>query len=360
MELAPIPMDLSDLGGADAPSAGSDAATVQLTGPQKAALIVRLIASGGGALSLHRLPEHIQADLIREVGALGPIDQATTEAVVNEFAGLLETADLFGPGGMSRALDLLGGAVSPSVAERVRAQVGFAESEDPWARIVEQDSDSLLPVVEAESIEVAAVILAKLPVSTSADILGRIPGAQARRIAYAISRTAAVDPETVRRIGVVLARLLDIEPERAFSEGPVERVGAILNSARSATRNDVLEGLDESEAEFAEHVRQAIFTFGNIPERVDPSDVPKILRGIDQAEVVRALAASGAEVKAAQEFILDNISQRMADALREEVQDLGTVDEMTADAAMGAIVAEVRRLEEEGEIYLVSKDTEQG
>jgi hypothetical protein len=41
-------------------------------------------------------------------------------------------------------------------------------------------------------------------VPKAADLLGRLPGERARRIAHAVSMTGNVDPETVRRIGLSL------------------------------------------------------------------------------------------------------------------------------------------------------------
>ena len=111
-------------------------------------------------------------------------------------------------------------------------------------------------------------MLSKLPVPKAAELLGRLPGDKARRVAYAVSLTGNVDPETVRRIGQSLAAQLDTQPARAFDTGPVERVGAILNVSPAATRDDVLQGLQETDADFAEQVRRAIFTFVHIPDRL--------------------------------------------------------------------------------------------
>src|SRR5690606_8998301 len=119
----------------------------------------------------------------------------------------------------------------------------------------------LLPVLEEESVEVAAVMLSKLAVPKAAELLGKLQGERARRVAYAVSLTGNVDPETVRRIGLSLATQLENLPARAFDTGPVERVGAILNSAPQLIRDEVLAGLEEDDEDFARLVRKAIFTF---------------------------------------------------------------------------------------------------
>jgi flagellar motor switch protein FliG len=76
----------------------------------------------------------------------------------------------------------------------------------------------------------------------------------------------------------------------AFDKTPVERVGAIRNSSSAITRNDVLVGLDESDADFAKDVRKSIFTFEYIPARLRPIHVPDFLRMIDPTDLATAMA----------------------------------------------------------------------
>lgn len=358
MDYEPTPIALDGaLGGTPAlPAPGGAVAPVTLSGPEKAAIIVRLMAGAGAKLSLHTMPETVQADLIRQVARIGNVPPDVVQAVADEFAEMVETAAMLGTGGLQEAISLLGDSVDAGVAARLRQQSFAAEGTDPWSRIAEKEAETLLPVVEAESIEVGAVILSKLGVSTAAELLGLLPGDTARRITYAVSQISGIQPSVVRRIGLALADILEIQPARAFSEGPVERVGAILNSSRGMTRDAVLAGLDEDDADFAEEVRRAIFTFANIPERIAPRDVPKITRQVEQDVLVRALAAAQPQLPDAVEFILGAMSQRMAEALRGEIEDLGEVDEEAGDEAIGALIAVIRQLEADGEIHLVAGD----
>ena len=79
-------------------------------------------------------------------------------------------------------------------------------------------------MAQAESIEVAAVMLSKLDTPQAAQLLGHLPGPVARRITYAVSKTANVTPEAVERIGWSLAAQLDQRPAQAFS-GRTRRAG---------------------------------------------------------------------------------------------------------------------------------------
>lgn len=325
----------------------------------KAAIVVRLLLNEGAELPLEELPAPLQERLTRQMSGMGLVDRETLEAVAAEFAAAVEGVGLHFPPGMAGALSLLEGTICKHTAARLRQEAGVREYGDPWKRLAELGADRLMPLFEAESVEIAAVALSKLPVPLAAEILGGLPGPQARRITYAVSLTSAVTPEAVDRIGLSLAAQVDELPASAFESGPVERLGAILNNATNLTRSDVLTGLEETDQGFAEAVRRAIFTFAHLPHRVAPRDIPRILREVEQPRLVLALAgAPEAGFEAARDFVLENMSQRMAESLREEIAELGKVKAREAEEAMAEVVAAIRALEAAGDLSLIVPEEE--
>lgn len=330
-----------------------------LTGREKAAIIVRLLLAEGAPLKLSALPEHLQAALTEQMATMRLVDQTTLSRVVKEFLDQLESVGLAFPGGLENALSLLDGHISPNAASRLRRLAGASGKVDPWERIIPLPVDRLMPILESEAVEIGAVILSKLPVTRAADLLGRLPGEKARRIAHAVSLTGNIDPNTVRRIGLSLAAQLDTQPPRAFEVEPVDRVGAILNVTASAVRDSVLEGLEDQDAGFADKVRKAIFTFAHIPERIRPRDIPKLSRATDQPTLVTALCGATGPLAPVAEYILSNLSQRMAQTLREEMESRGRVREKEAQQAQAALVEGIRALEGAGELALATPEEEE-
>ncbi len=325
---------------------------------EKAAVIVRYLLSEGSSLSITSLPDHMQAALAEQMGQMRLVDRTTLSAVLDEFLNELEQVGLAFPGGIEGTLSMMDGHISQNAASRLRRLAGASAKADPWDRLVQLPVDRLLPVLSDESIEVAAVMLSKLPVPKAAELLGKLPGEKARRVAYAVSMTGNVHPDTVRRIGTALVAQLDTQPAKAFDTGPVERVGAILNISPALTREDVLRGLEAEDAGFAEQVRRAIFTFVHLPARIMPRDMPKIVRIVDQSVLITALAGTVGKpgLEEAGEFILANISQRMAQGLREEVAAKGKVKDKDVEEAMSAIILAIRQLEGTGELALVQPE----
>lgn len=333
---------------------GSGAAA--LSYKQKAAIVVRLLLSHGAVPALSSLPESKQTELAVQLARMTPVDQETVAEVAEEFANAIERIGLSFPSGLSGALGLLDGVLSEGATERLRKMAPGEYRRSPWDEIDKVEPERLLPILENESVEVAAVVLSKLKVAKAAEILGKLPGDRARRITYAVSRTSGVLPAVVHRIGASIAEQLDARPVTAFPEGPVTRVGAILNYAPASVREDVLTGIEDEDKAFADEVRAAIFTFANIPERIAPRDVPRIQRDIDQADL--ALVAAGAADKDAKavDFIFENISKRLAESIREEARDKGEVKKQDVEAAMVRIVSVIRDLAESGEIFFVAKE----
>ena len=330
--------------------------TGHLSGREKAAIAVRLLLQSGAVPALADLPEKLQADLTLQLVRMAPVEQITVDAVAIEFADAIESIGLSFPDGLESALGLLDGVISDGASNRLRGMSSDHFNGDPWESIGAIENERLVPVLESESVEVAAILLSKLKVSKAAELLGLLPGERARRITYAVSLTASVAPNLVRRIGVTLAEQLDTRPDLEFPDGPVSRVGAILNYSPASVRDEVLNGLETEDNEFAEQVRKAIFTFANIKDRVSPRDVPRVQRDLDQADLVLVVAAAEGADKDTVDFILENISQRLAESIREEAAEKGAVPTKDSEAAMMKIVNVIRELDGSGEIALIAED----
>lgn len=332
----------------------------KLSRKQKAAVVARFLLSEGAELSFVDLPEDLQAALTQQMGAMRVIDRATLAAVIGEFATELEQIGLSFPRGLVDALGQMDGRISPQTAARLRREAGVRQLGDPWVRLRTLPPEAVLDLLEGESTEVAAVVLAKIDTARAAEILGRLPGDRARRLTYAMSQTDAVTPDAVDRIGLSLAAQLEDVPQKAFAETPDRRVGAILNLSPSATRDALLDGLTEDDAAFAEQVRKAIFTFPDIPARIAPADVSRLTRAVDPPVLVMALkyaSASAEQGAAAAEFLLANLSKRMADGLRDEMAEGPPVKQKQGEEAQNALIAAIRTLEAAGELTLLVPET---
>lgn len=330
-----------------------------LTPRQKAAIIVRVLLAEGEDISLEALPVEAQDALAREMAEMGLVDRVTRDSVLEEFCEALEAVGVTFPGSMDGTLDILGPRISRDASDRLRRLAALSGKSDPWERIAALPIAHLAALAQSEAVEMAAVMFARLPVPKAAEAFGKLPQPLARQIAYAMSLTAGIEAPAMRRIGMALVQAAEALPRPVLDGGPVEKVGAILNFTPAATRDAVLDGLDQDDADFAQGVRRAIFTWANIPLRIDPRDVPRILRAVDQPVLVKAMAGAKGADAATVPFLLGALSSRMAESLREEVEGAGRVSAADAEAAMAEVVAAIRAMEAAGDLFLIAGEAEE-
>ncbi|MDO5646576.1 FliG C-terminal domain-containing protein [Paracoccus sp. (in: a-proteobacteria)] len=319
---------------------------------QKAAVIVRLLLDDDDMVSLGRLNDDSQTALAEEMAGMDLIDRHTRDAIISEFCDNLESVGLTFPGDLDGTLAMLGGRLSDDSNDRLRRNAVIAGRGDPWQQIAALSPDVLRKLSVSESVEVVALMLTKLPVEKASQVFTELDRERARRVAQAMSLTGGVTPQALRRVGLVLLQSAEALPRPAIDTPAADRMGAILNFASADLRDDVLGALEDGDTVFADGVRKAIFIFAHIPARVEPRDLPRILREVDQPTLVRALAAPDPDDAATAEFILSNLSQRMADNLREEIADLGKPRTQDIEDAKNDIIAAIRRLQEAGDLTL--------
>ncbi len=322
---------------------------------QKAAVVIHLLVSGGADPGLRDLPPEQQRQLVRDMAQLRFVDRETLAGIIAEFAEELDSIGLHFPRDPAKILALLESQLSLDIVDEMSALLGDAGASGagPWKQVTALDDAALLEVVTKESDEVCAVFLSKLPAPRAAEIIALIPKDRAEGITSAFARTETISPRAVAQIGIALGRESSTQPPQAFKSDGVRRVGAILNAATSAVRRDILDRLDVSDPEFARKVRIVVFSFENIPARIDPGDLPKVLRSVENTVLVTALAGLAPEQAGVMDFMLGSISKRLAEQIREEVEERRAPTTDEHEAALSEIVGAIRQLEEDGEIVLL-------
>ena len=163
--------------------------TSYLSHKQKAVIVIKFLINHRADLPLDQLPEALQVDLIHQMAAMPPVDQSTLADVTVKFANALDSVGLFFSNGLAGALIDLEGKISPTMARRLSKEAGVRQTGDPWESVQNLPLNELGQFMQSESTEVASVILSKLKTAKAAELLGTLPGDQARRITYAISLT---------------------------------------------------------------------------------------------------------------------------------------------------------------------------
>ena len=134
----------------------------------------------------------------------------------------------------------------------------------------------------------------------------------------------------------------------------------MLNVSAANIRDTLLSGLEEDDQTIGTQVRSYIFTFKHIPQKLQASDIPKCLRSVDKTVLATALAgAQQADMSDVATYLLESMSKRMADNLREDITELGKVKAREGEVAMKEIMIEIRRLIDTGEVDILQQSEEE-
>ena len=118
-----------------------------------------------------------------------------------------------------------------------------------------------------------------------------------------------------------------------------------------------MNGLRETDPELAERVLAGVFTFVDIPTRIAAVDVATAVKTVAHTDMVIALCyGNGNGMEEVSEFILGGLSRRMAETIREEIEERGAVKTKEGEAAVTALVSGIQGQILAGEISFVDLD----
>ncbi len=156
-------------------------------------------------------------------------------------------------------------------------------------------------------------------------------------------------PEVINEVEQVLEKKLSSTVTEDFTEtGGIETVVEVLNSVDRSTERTILEALETQDPELAEEIKKRMFVFEDIVT-LDNRAIQRVIREVDNNDLMLALKVASDEVK---EIVFKNMSTRMAETFKEEMNYMGPVRLRDVEEAQSRIVEVIRRLEDAGEIVI--------
>ena len=215
----------------------------------------------------------------------------------------------------------------------------------PFSFLNGRHPDDVLHLLADEQPQTIAVIAAQLEPSFSAAVLaGMAPDRQAE----VLQRIARLGPTDVEILTDIAAAVKDRLGRPRVRAGGVPHAAAVLReSSRSASRA-MLASLEDHDSDLADELRQTLFSFDDLL-KLDEETLRIILQETDDRPWALALKASPEVVR---QKVLSCLSERIARALREEMDSLGPVRLSEMTTVRQQIADSIRRLEDAGMIAL--------
>ena len=165
-----------------------------------------------------------------------------------------------------------------------------------------------------------------------------------------MARMDRVSPEAIAIVEEEMKRKFAtiITSEDNMSLGGVDYVADMMNHVDRSSERKIFEELDKRNPELAQSIREKMFVFENILD-MDDRSVQRFVRDCDTKDVVYALKSASKEM---QEIFFKNMSKRMSDSVRADLEITTNVRLKDVEEAQQRIVNIIRNLEEKGEVII--------
>lgn len=322
---------------------------------QKGAIIIALL----GAEHAKPLVEAFDDEHLRSFVAAMQTIQFTPRpillATIAEFINAMRENNSGLRGGEKPARELAEALLSTERATRLFGTDtnDAANNDSVWDSLKKENPEKLAEYLNDQRPELVSFVLSKMGSVQAGEILAELSDDMAGTAARHMADGATYDAD----IEDAIAELLKIEYLESESEDDGSEtanfMADVMGVLPKARRDKLMDIIDKNNPETAEKIRKGLLTFEDLPVRLPKTAIPLIFRDMDPKDLLAALkSGQDAEPKTV-EFLFANISQRMAEQYKEQVEALGALSGKEADAAIIALMSFISRQEKAGTIIYI-------
>ncbi len=352
MQAAPnelVPAGEAEAGAPELSPARTPSAAPPLRGRRKAAVLLVTLGPKKAAEVFSHLSEAEIEELSLEMAKTGEIPREQVDAVLEEVAENSLAFNSIAEGGVAYAREVLERALGAEKAAEITGRLSAVIEMRPFEFLHRTPPEQINAFLRNEAPQTKALVISSLHTTLAAEVLALLEEDQQADVSLRIARMSETSPAVIREVEAVMRqKLSNVLSEEYAASGGVQSLADILNHADRPTERNVLDTLAESDEELAEEIRALLFVFEDIV-KLDDRAVQTVLKDADDADLALALRGVAEEVR---QKVLDNMSERRAEMLAEEIEYQPPQRKSVVEDAQGRIVAEIRRLEDAGEIVM--------
>lgn len=320
-------------------------------GLEKSALLLLTLGSDEASEVLkHMGPREVQK-LGMAMATLPPQPRSRVESVIDEMeAHCAEGAPI--EADQEHIRQMLTKALGDERAGHILARILNGSDTAGIESLKWMDAATAADLIRNEHPQIIATILVHLEFDQAGEILKYFSDRLRNDVVLRIATLDGVQPVALKELNDALTRMLaGATTSKKAAMGGVRHVAEILNFVGAASETAVLDNVREYDPDLAQKILDEMFVFENLMD-IDNRGIQTLLREVQSDSLVIALKGAAPELR---EKIFQNMSQRAAEMLREDLEAKGPVRLSEVEAEQKEILKTVRRLAEEGQIMLGGK-----
>ncbi|MEG0565546.1 MAG: flagellar motor switch protein FliG [Hungatella sp.] len=316
-----------------------------LTPEQKAAAVVVFLGADQASQIYKYLDETDIEQLTVEVAKLGRLSADDMQDILDEYYKMCLTQKVMTDGGLEYARAVLEKAFGEATATALLQKMSKSLQSKSFDFLRKIEVKDLVTILQYERSQVIALILAYLESDQSAAVIEFLPREKRIDVVESIAKMESVSPEAIK--------IVEAEMKKKFSGflttghtvvGGIDYVAEVMNNMNRGNEKLIFDEMGRSDAELADAIRKKMFVFEDI-SLLDNRAIQRFLRDCEAKDLVYAL-------KGTSDLIFANMSSRMADSIRSDLEITTNVRLKDVEEAQQRIVNVIRHLEEEGELII--------
>lgn len=323
-----------------------------LTGKQKAAMLLISIGPEKSAEILRHLKEEEIEELTKAIAGIKKLKNTYQEKVIEEFYQLSLAQEYITEGGINYAKEILEKAFGASKSEIIlKKMTASLKSNGPFEFVKSMDPTKIANLIKDEHPQTIALILYNIKYQQAATVISMLPKEKQTDVARRVAMMEKPSYDVVKQVEEILQKKISYDymnDDMSSAISGVETLTEILRAIDRGTEQNIMEYLKKENPDLEEEIRKKLFTYEDIV-KLDDKSIQRVLRDIDNHVLALAIKAS---TKNIQDLLFRNLSNRVADLIREDIELMGPVRIRDVEKAQDEIVMKIRDLEKMGEVTI--------
>ena len=313
-----------------------------------AAVVVALGTEKASKLYKYLSAEEVEA-LTLEVAKLGHLQAEDTENILADCYKNCLTQKVVTDGGVEYARAVLEKAYGEDMADELLRKMSRFLKNRTFDFLSKVDTKNLFNILQNERAQTIAIVLSHMESDKAADLLAELPDKKRIQVVRNIAKMDGASPEAIKIVEAQIRNRLDnILTSDNVRIGGIDYVADVMNHMDRSNEKFIFDEIGKRDAELAEDIRKRMFVFEDILG-MDNRSIQRFIRDCDTRDLVYALKGANEEIRTC---FFSNMSQRMAESVRSDLEITNNVRLRDVEEAQSRIVGIIRRLDEAGEIVI--------
>lgn len=349
----------------------SDSTTQHITPSQRAAVVIAMLGETAAKPIVELLDDRAIANIATSLESISVLAREQLIEIVIDFLRQLRLNSGSLRGGSESARKILEGVLDEP---RLQLVYGAQPAEDDfpveapkldnlsdiWTELAKREPAKTAAYLAGLTPNIIALILRNLETTLCSELICLLDEEVQTKVLGEMVDPPPASPD----IDSVIARMVKMEYLQAAEVAAaddttqLQSVGEMLSLVPNERRKSLMGFLEQSHAEKVDPIQRGMFAIEDLPKILNRNQIPILFKALDQAFLMEVLCCLQAQYAEVAEYFLSNISNRMADQFRSELERLPAPDQAAAEQIEKTFLTKMMELKRD-EVIVVERIKEE-